>query len=318
MAKILRRLGVIGLGGGGGVTNPLTADLDVDTFKIKSTTSSLAFEATSNSANVTFKAGSAGSRGSHLFKDSQSVIEDLSILASAVDSGWVYDILGGGRVHRFKTNGSTRLSIGDSNIIHTLNLKPSTDGTISLGNVGAHYNSIFANYFRNTGDGGTLFVEVGSATTRGSIILLDSEAVRSAFKFAKAIDNTTDQTGIAYQSTQISATDILTPSNSATLTLATSATGHKISPNWIKAVYVSGTYTSDVTVNIGVTGNTTKYASGVALFGSIPGADVCKLINISNQDFVSDLIVTVTPAGGATGTNPRLRFITSFEEKENE
>lgn len=237
------------------------------------------------------------------------------------------DISANGVNNIYIGNAAVTPSGGDDNILigTGANSTGTFDDTIALGNgatVGAtSANALGLSAVCNASNAwqfgaGTNSTANTAKFANEALILDDPSAVLSDVKFAKAIDNTTAQSGTVYQSAIVAVTDIVDGNTTGATTIAEAATGYKISPNWIKIKALSGTFATDIIVNIGTTLSTTKYASALSVFGAAPTAGTVVKVDISDPDDVADLVVNITTGSGAG--SGKIRYTTSFEEMENE
>ncbi|MBW1635273.1 MAG: hypothetical protein JRJ68_03260 [Deltaproteobacteria bacterium] len=161
-----------------------------------------------------------------------------------------------------------------------------------------------------------LVFQMGSASTRSHVIVRDSEQIsnpRTDLALSSTIDNTTKQTVKKYVKA-VEAT-LLIDANGAGETIYSAPTGHTFSPNFVKVRRMSGSFAQDLIFNVGVTGNLTKFATGVTIPSGSAAGFIAK-IETPNADAITDIIITITQGSGAGGG--QLRSWADGEEMEDE
>jgi len=196
---------------------------------------------------------------------------------------------------------------------------PSANLFYSLGKSNARWQFIHGINLLNQSGGttnGTINITAGSNTSRGWASVTDPEGEWPAVRLNGAVINTTTTNSLQeYRSTEPASVQIDATSLTTT-TLANAGTNHKIMPKEVMIKALSGTFGSDVSVNLGTTGNLTKYLSNQPLFGLTPAVGDVATIPIADRSDVDDLILTISTA--ASGTNPVLRAYSTILRTENE
>lgn len=100
-------------------------------------------------------------------------------------------------------------------------------------------------------------------------------------------------------------------------TVFTTPADTKLSPDYINIKALGGAFGAPVTVDIGTTGDLTRYASGLVLFGGIPAIGDLDKITISDHSDVDDIIINITTADGV-GVVPEIRTVVIGHIMENE
>jgi len=269
--------------------------------------------------------GSAASRGYVAIRDTQNLSNLLKITASG---SITFDTEGASGQMIFKVQGNAGvLSIQPAQVVFSAPFIPDGQKTRNIGGSSRAINILYASRIidpsasltlESSINGGNVILEPGTAAQRGHAIVNDQQTTnnRDNLLISSAIDNTTDQSGVAQYTANKPASDFISASSTGQTTIYSAPTGHKISPNWVKIKALSGTFTSDVTVSVGTTGDLTKYLNQVAIFGATPSIGEVFKLNINNPDDVDDLIITVDTA--ATGTSPALRAWNDSELMEDE
>jgi hypothetical protein len=86
--------------------------------------------------------------------------------------------------------------------------------------------------------------------------------------------------------------------------------GQVICPEKFLVIASSGTFTSDVTITIGIDGDPDKFVTATAVFGGTPATNKYAIISVPSGNMIAattTLEIEVTVA--ATGTNPMIRVI---------
>lgn len=196
---------------------------------------------------------------------------------------------------------------------------PSSNAGFSLGKGNLRWENIHMQNLVNESSGislGTINVTAGSASSRGWLQVIDPESELRPRKLNNAVSSTVTNNDEHEWCDTIGSSARIDATNAISTEILHNAANHKIKPIEVMVECLSGTWTSDVSVSLGTTGDLTKYYNNQPLFGATPTAGDVVTILISDRSNIDDLFLTVN--GAATGTDPILRTFSRVLRTENE